>query len=306
MEINHFLLLPCVVLLDAIAGEPTRYHPLIGFGDIATFIENRFNNNRILSGVIAWLLLVLPLVFFTWILTHVFGEWFELIIGYLALGATSLWQHAKPIQLALESKDLALARQRLSWIVSRNTATLNEEDISKATIESLLENGSDAIFATLFWFAVAGAEGALLYRLSNTLDAMWGYKNKRYHYFGRFAARVDDVLNWIPARLTAIGYSLYGDTKTAWQCWQQQGNQWYSPNAGPVMAAGAGSLGLKLGGDALYDGKLKARITLGRGRTAEAKDITRAWRMVRTNLIFWCIIALILGLCVDSKFCIMV
>ena len=305
MEINHFLLLPFVVLLDAIAGEPTRYHPLIGFGNIALFIEDKLNNNRIVSGVIAWLLLVLPFVFVTWLLSNLLGWWFELIIGYLALGATSLWQHAKPIQLALQNKDITLARQRLSWIVSRNTATLNEEDISKATVESLLENGSDAIFATLFWFAIAGAEGALLYRLSNTLDAMWGYKNERYHYFGRFAARVDDVLNWIPARLTAISYSLYGDTKTAWKCWQQQGNKWYSPNAGPVMASGAGALGIKLGGNATYDGILKARITLGIGRSVRAEDITRAWLMVRTNMIYWSFIALILGLGY-SKFCIMV
>ncbi|MCK5813491.1 MAG: cobalamin biosynthesis protein [Cocleimonas sp.] len=292
---NHFLLLPCIVLLDVIAGEPARYHPLVGFGNLAIFVEKIFNNNHIVSGVVAWLLLVLPLVFLTGVLSNLFGIWFELIIGYLALGATSLWQHAKPIQSALQNNNIKLARQRLSWIVSRNTATLNQDDISKATVESLLENGSDAIFATLFWFAIGGAEGALLYRLSNTLDAMWGYKNERYHYFGRFAARVDDVLNWIPARLTAIGYSLYGDTKTAWQCWQQQGTKWYSPNAGPVMAAGAGALGVKLGGAALYDGKLKERLQLGTGRTAKADDITRAWLMIRTNMIYWCIIALILG-----------
>ena len=156
MEINHFLLLPCIVLLDAIAGEPARYHPLIGFGNSAIFIEKFFNNNHIVSGVIAWLLLIIPLVIITWILADLFGWWFELIIGYLALGATSLWQHAKPIESALQNKDLGLARQRLSWIVSRNTSTLNQDEISKATVESLLENGSDAIFATLFWFAVAG------------------------------------------------------------------------------------------------------------------------------------------------------
>jgi adenosylcobinamide-phosphate synthase len=229
-------------------------------------------------------------------MANLLGWWFEVLIAYFSLGAKSLWQHAQPIQQALQVNDLAYARQRLSWIVSRNTSQLDEEAISKATVESILENGSDAIFATLFSFAIAGAEGALLYRLSNTLDAMYGYRNPQYTYFGRFSARVDDVLNWIPARLSAISYSLYGDTKIALHCWKTQGTQWYSPNAGPVMAAGAGALKLKLGGAAVYDGILKSRITLGAGDAPSAKDIQRAWLMVRASLFAWCVIAILLGL----------
>ena len=296
MDINSLLLLPLVVLFDALFGEPKYYHPLVGFGYLSNAIEKIFNNNTILAGVFAWLIVVLPLVIICWLAVDVLGWWFEVIIATLALGANSLWQHAKPIQQALENNDLQRARQRVSWIVSRNTSKLNKEDISKATVESLLENGSDAIFATLFWFAIAGAEGALLYRLSNTLDAMWGYKNERYHYFGRFSARVDDILNWIPARLTSISYCLYGDTLTAWKCWQIQGTKWYSPNAGPVMAAGAGALGVKLGGAAVYNGKLKQRLELGVGHAPVAKDITRAWLMIRTSMLWWCFIGLILGI----------
>jgi adenosylcobinamide-phosphate synthase len=283
-------------LLDALLGEPRRYHPLVGFGNAAYFIERHFNNNTIKAGVLAWLLLVIPLVLICGFMANLLGWWFDVLIAYFALGAKSLWQHAKPILLALEAKDLPRARHRLSWIVSRNTSKLNEEAISKATVESILENGSDAIFATLFWFMVAGAEGALLYRLSNTLDAMYGYRNLQYNYFGRFSARVDDVLNWIPARLSAISYSLYGDTKTAWQCWKTQGTQWYSPNAGPVMAAGAGALGIKLGGAAVYDGTLKSRITLGVGDAPSPNDIQRAWLMVRASLFGWCVISILLGL----------
>jgi adenosylcobinamide-phosphate synthase len=296
MEINYLLLLPLVVLFDAICGEPRRYHPLIGFGNLGNFIETHCNNKTVWAGLLAWLIIVLPLVFICWIVADVLGWWFDVIIGYFALGANSLWQHAKPIQQALEEHDIKRARQRLSWIVSRNTSQLTTKEISKATIESLLENGSDAIFATLFWFAIAGAEGALLYRLSNTLDAMWGYKNDRYLYFGRFAARVDDVLNWIPARLTALSYSLYGNTKMAWYCWQTQGTKWYSPNAGPVMAAGAGALGVTLGGAAIYDGKVKSRMILGVGRSPDVNDIKRAGLMIQASLLWWCFIALLLGL----------
>lgn len=294
MDISYLLLLPAIVLADALLGEPKYFHPLVGFGNLASRLEKRLNNNKISSGVIAWLLLIIPLLVLTSLLANLFGWWFDLLIGYLALGAKSLWQHTKAIQVALEAKNITLARDKLAWIVSRDTSQLTEEEISKAGVESLLENGSDAIFATLFWFAIAGAEGALLYRLSNTLDAMWGYRNARYNLFGRFAAKVDDVLNWIPARLTALGYCIYGDFKTAWQCWRVQGTQWYSPNAGPVMAAGAGALGVKLGGAATYHGQLKERLELGAGRAPEAQDISRAWRMIRTNILVWSVVSLLL------------
>ncbi|RTZ67750.1 MAG: cobalamin biosynthesis protein [Aquificaceae bacterium] len=288
---SYLLLLPAVVLLDALLGEPRRYHPLIGFGYLANKIESQFNNKRIQSGVLAWFLLIIPLALATWFLSGLLGWWFDLLIGYLALGAKSLWQHAKQIQVALEANNIELARERVGWIVSRDTSELNEEEISKAAVESLLENGSDAIFATLFWFAIGGATGVLLYRLSNTLDAMWGYRNSRYLYFGRFSARIDDILNWIPARLAALSYCFFGDFKTAWHCWHTQGIKWYSPNAGPVMAAGAGALGLKLGGDAIYHGKLKPRLELGMGRSPKPKDISRAWNMIKSAMIFWCFIA---------------
>ncbi|HIO93443.1 MAG TPA: cobalamin biosynthesis protein [Leucothrix mucor] len=293
---NYLLLLPAIVLMDALWGEPRHYHPLVGFGYLANQIEKRFNNNTIIAGLVSWLLLILPLLTITWFLSSLLGWWFDILVGYLALGAKSLWQHTKQIQEALDDNNIELARERVGWIVSRNTSELNEEEVSKAAIESLLENGSDAIFATLFWFVIGGVEGVILYRMSNTLDAMWGYRNERYLLFGRFAARVDDILNWVPARLTALSYSLHGDFKTAWRCWHTQGIKWYSPNAGPVMAAGAGALGLKLGGAATYHGKLKPRIDLGVGRRSEAKDITRAWKMIWHSVLAWCVISSFIGL----------
>jgi adenosylcobinamide-phosphate synthase len=172
-------------------------------------------------------------------------------------------------------------------IVSRQTEKMTAVDVRKATIESVLENGADAVFAPIFWFAVAGPAGAVLYRLSNTLDAMWGYKNQRYIYFGWAAARFDDVLNWIPARLTASSYALVGQTKKAIDCWKNQAHLLDSPNAGPVMTAGAGALQLKLGGAAWYHGDLKDKIYFGTEKLPDNEDIIRANSLITNSLILW-------------------
>ena len=137
------------------------------------------------------------------------------------------------------------------------------------------------------WFALLGGPGALLFRLANTLDAMWGYRNERYLRFGWAAARIDDVLNFVPARLTALSYALLGHTACALRCWRTQAPTWDSPNAGPVMAAGAGALDLSLGGPAVYHGRLEERPPLGAGAPARAADIDKALALVHNSTWLW-------------------
>ncbi|HEY1150273.1 MAG TPA: CobD/CbiB family cobalamin biosynthesis protein, partial [Pseudoduganella sp.] len=218
------------------------------------------------------------------------------LLLYFALGLRSLRDHNLPIAEALYAGELQKARELTARIVSRDTRAATEEELAKASTESLLENGNDAVFGALFWFAIAGGPGALLFRLSNTLDAMWGYRTPRYNHFGRFAARIDDALNFIPARLTAISYALLAPTLKAKQqairCWREQAPTWSSPNAGPVMSAGAGALGLQLGGAAVYDGEVEQRPPLGAGVPANQKDIKRAWRLVHATCWLWIAAAL--------------
>ena len=192
-------------------------------------------------------------------------------------------------------KRLDEARKRVGYLVSRQTSELDSTAVARAATESVLENGSDAVFAALFWFAVAGAPGALLYRLANTLDAMWGYRNARFNAFGCCAARIDDALNWLPARLTALSYALLGQTRQALRCWRTQAARWESPNAGPVMAAGAGSLQVALGGPAVYHGHLEVRPVLGEGRAPQASDIQRALTLVRHGVRLWLVTAFVVG-----------
>lgn len=296
------------VALDALLGEARRWHPLVGFGRWAHLIERRLNcgNHRVWRGTLAWGLAVLLLVLLVvWLIGGLrgFGSAGLLphaLLLYFCIGLRSLREHALPIAQALARGDLMQARQLTSYIVSRDTQTAQEADLSKAAVESLLENGNDAVFGTLFWFVVAGGPGALLFRLANTLDAMWGYRNTRFLAFGCFAARFDDVLNWIPARLTAFSYVLLAPTLAgkhrAWDCWRTQAPSWSSPNAGPVMASGAGALGLALGGAAVYDGALEQRPSLGQGRTAGAADIHRAWQLVAATTVLWLVLLCCAGL----------
>ena len=229
----------------------------------------------------------MPLVVLAaWLSTRpgVFGAAFSVWALYFAIGHKSLHEHARPVVAALRSGDETTARASVARIVSRDAEALA---IVPSACESVLENGNDGVFGALFWFFCAGAPGAILYRLANTLDAMWGYKDERYRQFGWASARFDDLLNWLPARLTAFTYALLGNTRLALKCWRDQAPRWDSPNAGPVMAAGAGALGVSLGGPARYRGEWRSRPVLGAGHTPSADDIVRALALVRRGVMLW-------------------
>lgn len=287
------------VCLDALLGEPRRNHPLVLFGRLADRLERHFNGpdgrGWRSHGVTAWCLAVLPLTLLAWLLSLLpgIGWLLEILLLYLALGLRSLGEHLLPVAQALRNSDLTEARRRVGFVVSRDTCELDETGVARAATESALENGSDAVFAALFWFAVAGAPGVVLYRLSNTLDAMWGYRNLRFERFGWAAARIDDLLNFVPARLVALTYALLGQTRRALRCWRLQAPLWDSPNAGPVMAAGAGALGVSLGGPAIYHGELHQRPVLGEGEPPNARDVERALDMVWAGVGLWLLIVLL-------------
>ena len=268
---------------------------------MATWLEARLNpagRGQRLHGVAALALLVLPGVALAgWLQQQAaVGAAFSVVVLYAAIGLKSLHQHAEPVAAALARDDLQAARAGVARMVSRDTTALDAEGVARATVESVLENGNDAVFGTLFWFLVAGAAGALGYRLVNTLDAMWGYKTPRYLKFGWAAARLDDVLNFIPARLTALSYALLGQTRSALACWRAQAAAWDSPNAGPVMATGAGALEVRLGGAAVYHGRTEVRPPLGQGAAPQGADIARALSLVRHGAGLWWAIMLAVAL----------
>ena len=290
------------VWLDHCFGEPRRAHPLVGFGHLASRLEKRLNGGQGSRprGLLAWLLAVAPPVALAAWLVHVLPAplaWsLHALLLWFSLGARSLREHIAPIGQALTQDDLAAGRALTARIVSRDTTQADATALSRAAVESALENGNDAIFGALFWFVVAGGPGALAFRLANTLDAMWGYRTPRYLRFGWAAARIDDGLNWVPARLTALSYALLGQTRNALHCWKAQAPHWESPNAGPVMAAGAGSLDVLLGGAAVYHGVEEQRPVLGSGAPPQPADITAALRLVERTVLLWLAVLIVLAL----------
>ncbi|MGH8613764.1 MAG: adenosylcobinamide-phosphate synthase CbiB [Gammaproteobacteria bacterium] len=287
------LLSIAAVLTDWWLGEPRRFHPLIGFGRLALSVEARLYGSpgiaattRRWRGVLAVVVLLMPFTAAASVLAALpgVGAAFGVLALYWALGLRSLHDHARSVAQALSAGDEAKARACVSLMVSRDSAAL---DITAAATESVLENGNDAVFGALFWYAVAGAPGTVLYRLANTLDAMWGYRNARYLHFGWAAARLDDILNYLPARLTALTYALLGKAGQALVCWRSQAPAWHSPNAGPVMAAGAGALGVVIGGPARYAGEWHDRPILGTGNAPTLDDIERALGLVRRGVGLW-------------------
>ncbi len=293
-----FLVIVAALLMDRLLGEPRRYHPLVGFGFCANWVEIKFNTKpgktlSTLTGVIATSTLVTPFVLACMLLVRLTGSYapiLDAVLVYWAIGAHSLRQHVFAVKAQLSIDDLVTARDKLSRIVSRSTADMNEQQISAAAVETTLENGCDAIFGVLFWYLIGGAPMVVAYRLVNTLDAMWGYRSYRFEYFGKAAAKLDDLLNLIPARLTALSYALLGNTRSALHSWRNHASKLTSPNAGPVMSAGAGSLDLKLGGPAHYPRSAETPIEkpfFGGQNQPQTNDIERAVNLINRTVFTW-------------------
>ena len=284
----------CIIalILDALLGEP-KYHPLVIFGNCAMFMEKKFNNGESkFGGIFSVIVLVFcPAMVLWFLLFRIDNPFFELIMGsiilWIAIGWKSMKDHARAVAVPLSTGDVEGARRPLSMIVSRDTAVMDEEMIVGSTLESILENGHDCLFASLFWYAVLGPAGVVLHRLSNTLDAMWGYRTERYRQFGFAAARLDDCLGWIPARLTGLCYALSGSFVNAVKSWGAQAGKHKSINGGLVMASGAGALGIRIGGPVIYHGVLENKPFLGVGRAVESSDIQRSISLIHRSVAVW-------------------
>ena len=210
----------------------------------------------------------------------------EVFLCYQCLAARDLQRESMAVYARLEEGNLPAARKAVGRIVGRDTAALTEEGVTKAAVETIAENASDGEIAPLFWMALGGAPLALCYKAVNTMDSMVGYRNERYQYFGTAAAKLDDLANWLPARLSALLLlclaPLAGmEGAEPWWIWRRDRRKHKSPNSAQTEAAMAGILGVQLAGDAYYFGELHKKPTLGDDlRPIEPVDIPRADRLM--------------------------
>jgi adenosylcobinamide-phosphate synthase len=259
------------ILADVVLGEPPRrLHPVAAFGSLMGAVERRIYRDDRSAGA-TYALIGTAIGVSSGLLIR------RSLATYLAVAARSLWTEAANVQGALDDGDLDAARTRLPALVGRDPSALDEKEVARATVESVAENTVDAIVAPALWATVAGGPGALGYRAANTLDAMVGHRSEKYEHFGWASARVDDGLNWVPARVTAALVCAVRPSKApdVWRAVRGQAPQHPSPNGGVAEAAFAAALGLRLGGENRYGDRVEVRPLLGTGRPPEPADIGR-------------------------------
>lgn len=287
------------VLADRAFGDPRRFHPVAGFGRAALLAEKRMYADTRAAGASYAGLLVGATVLGGMALERT-GPRARVLVTALAtwavLGGRSLEREAEAMSGLLESGDLPAARQRLGHLCSRDASSLDEKELARATVESVAENSSDAVVAPLLWGGLFGVPGLLGYRAVNTLDAMVGYRSDRYRNFGWASARLDDVANYVPARVCAVLTGLVsGRPGAAWRVWRRDAGRHPSPNAGPVEASYAGALGITLGGRNRYGDELEDRGTLGNGPPPTVADIRRTARLSRRVGLAAAVLAVVLS-----------
>jgi adenosylcobinamide-phosphate synthase len=270
--------------LDRALGDPARGHPVGGFGALATALERRTWRPRRRAGVLHVALL---LAVAAWIGRRAEASLaMSVLVVWVALGGRSLERAALKMAELLRAGELSAARAHAPVLVGRDPRELDAHELCRATIESVAENTADALVGALLWGALAGAPGVAMYRAANTLDAMIGHRGPRYERFGWAAARLDDLLTWPAARLTALLAVLTApfagaDIRAALRIARRDGACHPSPNAGLIEAAFAGALGVRLGGANRYATHTEHRPPLGDGRAPSIEDIARAVRLSR-------------------------
>jgi adenosylcobinamide-phosphate synthase len=287
---------------DLLLGDPRRWHPVAGFGRAALALEGSiYAPTRRRGALYAATLVVLPAAAARVAARAGLGRHVVLVaVTWAALGGRSLAGEARGVAAHLERGDPDAARRSLPALVGRDPSDLDETQVCRAAVESVAENTCDAVLGPLLWGAVAGPAGVVAYRAANTLDAMVGHRGERYEEFGWAAARLDDLMSWLPARcgaaLVALCSPLLGGSPSAtWAAVGRDGAAHPSPNAGRMEAAFAGALGLRLGGPLIYAGRAERRPALGDGRPPRAADIRRA---VRLSLAVGAVAA---GLCAAAR-----
>ena len=300
------------MVLEGLLGWPSSLiarigHPVTWLGRLIDALDARWNREkaapsiRRVAGVAAALVVIGLAAGLGWILQSLISPWDRVVLpGILAMpfiASRSLYEHVVAVARPLEAGDIASARSAVAMIVGRDPARLDETGIARAALESLAENASDGIVAPVFWGALFGLPGIIGYKAVNTLDSMIGHRTPRHEAFGWAAARIDDVANLIPARLTALLFALLAARPSvAMSCMMRDARDHRSTNAGWPEAAMAGALGVRLSGPRIYDGSMAEEPWLnGQARDPRAADIDQGLKLYRRAMMLFAGLLLILA-----------
>ena len=294
-------------LLDLVFGDPARLpHPIVWFGKAIAFFEHRLNKGslRKAKGAVTAIVLIVGIFCLVWLLRRLFLMTHvsllvvvDAVLVFYCLAGTTLIREVRDVFLAVD-RSLDEGRRQVARIVGRDTSELNAQEVRTAALETLAENLSDGVIAPLFWFAILGTPGMLAYKMVNTLDSMIGYRTERYRDFGCWAAHIDDVANFLPARLTALLMVLptgrLGLLRFVWK----NGRNHASPNSGYPEAALAGILDCRFGGPHYYFGQIFDKPFIGdNDRPLTTADMKTAVRVNRTAEVLMVLLVVATCLC---------
>lgn len=288
------------VALDRFIPDRYGFKPFAWYRDWADSIEQRFNGGSRIHGVAAVLLAIVPLVLGVWLaryvlsqITPILGFAFDVLVLYVCLDIYRLGNGARTIADTLDAGDVREADMQLKDLAGKSAATLSEAGIAHATVEAVLKQGSSLIMSPLFWFIVLGPVGAVLQRLASILDKLWGHRYERFVEFGWAAARLDDLLQWIPARITALSYGIMGSFEDALHCWRRRMGVWSDINSGPLLASGFGAMHMQncesMGDVGEYD-EPAANLSIIPDSNHIRGVVALVWRV----LLFWLVIGLLM------------
>lgn len=286
-------------LLDHLIPDRQGIKPFAWYRDWAESIEERFNGGKRTHGIGAVMLATLPIVAGVMLIHYILGElgWilrvaFDVVVLYLCLDVHRLGKTANAISNALESGELGEADDKLRDLIGKGVPDRTDANIARAAVEGVLKQGNSLIVSPIFWFILLGPFGAVLQRLSCILDSLWGHRYERFAEFGWAAARFDDLMGWVPARITALSYALMGSFEDALHCWRRRVGVWSDINSGPLLASGFGAMHMQIceaAEESEYEEKTSDLTVI-----PDAGHVQRAVALVWRMLLLWLVIGILM------------
>jgi adenosylcobinamide-phosphate synthase len=289
------------ILLDHLIPDRHGFKPFAWYRDWAESIEERFNGGKRIHGVGAVVLAILPIVAGVLLVDYVLGQiaWilrfaFDVVVLYLCVDVHRLGKTANGVSAALEAGDLEEADEKLRELTGKGAPEKIESSVARATVEGVLKQGNSLIVSPIFWFVLLGPFGAVMQRLSAILDSLWGHRYERFAEFGWAAARFDDILGWIPARITALSYALMGSFEDALLCWRKRVGVWSDINSGPLLASGFGAMHMQLCEPASMENEYEERPS-DLSVIPDAGHVRRVVALIWRVLLLWLAVGILMA-----------